>query len=104
MSYGVQHSVPCNVFTSALRLVAASLNICYEIMPDVDGPGICPLQIISNTGQCEDGNARCIAWSHLERRSQHLNESAERQQATRAVHNRAAACVAAGDGIFETQL
>jgi len=31
MSYGVQHSVPCNAFTSALRLVAASLKICYEI-------------------------------------------------------------------------
>jgi len=31
MSYGVQHSVPCNVFTSALRLVAASLKICYEM-------------------------------------------------------------------------
>ena len=26
------------------------------------------------------------------------------QRATRAVHNRAAACVAAGDGIFENQL
>ena len=31
MSYGVQHSLPCNAFTSALRLVAASLKICYEM-------------------------------------------------------------------------
>ena len=31
MNYGVQHSVPCNAFTSALRLVAASLKICYKM-------------------------------------------------------------------------
>jgi len=46
-------------------------------VPDVDGPGFCPLQIISNTGQSEGINARCIAWSHFERRRPHLNESAE---------------------------
>ena len=76
MSYGVQHSVPCNAFTSALRLVAASENLLGDV-PGVDGLGFCPLQIISNTGQCEGGNARCIAWSHFERRRPHLNESAE---------------------------
>ena len=27
----LQHAVPCNAFTSALRLVAASLKICYEM-------------------------------------------------------------------------
>ena len=27
----VQHAVHCNAFTSALRLVAASLKICYEM-------------------------------------------------------------------------
>ena len=30
MSYGVQHAVPCNAFTIAMRLVAASLKI-YEM-------------------------------------------------------------------------
>jgi len=30
MSYGVQHSVPCNAFTNALWLLAASLKI-YEV-------------------------------------------------------------------------
>ena len=67
-------------------------------MPDVDGPGFCPLQIICSTGQCEGGNARCMAWSHFERRRPHQNESAE--AATGGVHNRAAACVAAGGDIF----
>ena len=32
------------------------------------------------------------------------NSQRKLQQATRAVHNRAAACVAAGGGIFENQL
>ena len=27
----ILRAVPCNVFTSALRLVAASLKICYEM-------------------------------------------------------------------------
>ena len=31
MSYGVQNSVPCNAFTSALRLVAAFFKICNEM-------------------------------------------------------------------------
>ena len=31
MSYGVQHAIPCDAFTNALRLVAASLKICYEM-------------------------------------------------------------------------
>jgi len=39
-----------------------------------------------------------------ERRRPHLNESAEAARATSAVHNRAAACVAAGGDIFENQL
>jgi len=51
-------------------------NLLWDV-PDVDGPGFCPLQIISNTGRCEGGNARCIAWSHFERRRPHVNESAE---------------------------
>ena len=40
MSYGVQHSVPCKAFTSALRLVAASLKICYEICQTSTGQGL----------------------------------------------------------------
>jgi len=51
-------------------------NLLWDV-PDVDGPGFFPLQIISNTGQCESGNARCIAWSHFEGRTPHLNESAK---------------------------
>jgi len=50
--------------------------------------------------QCEGGNERCIARSHSERRWPHKKQSAEAATATRAVHNRAAACVAAGGGIF----
>ena len=34
----------------------------------------------------------------------HLNNQLKLLRATRAVHNRAAACVAAGGGIFENQL
>jgi len=34
----------------------------------------------------------------------HINKQLKLLRATRAVHNRAAACVAAGGGIFENQL
>ena len=34
---------------SALRLVAASLKICYEMSQTSTSQGFCPLQIISNT-------------------------------------------------------
>ena len=123
MSYGVQHAVLCNALTSALRLVAVSLKICYEMCQTstVQGfvhckssvtqasqvsrlkpTGLLCERMDERTGlQCEGCNARCIAWSHFERRRPHLNESAE---GARAVHNRAAACVAAGGGIFENQL
>ena len=53
--------------------------------------------------QCEGGNARCIAWSHFGCRRPHQKQR-KLQRATRAVHNRAAACVAAGGGIFENVL
>jgi len=37
--------------------------------------------------------------------AEHIRNSEQKLvSATRAVHNRAAACVAAGDGIFENQL
>ena len=99
MSYGVQHAVPCNASTSALRLVAASLKICYEMChtSTVQGfvhcrssvtqasqvsilkpAGLLCVGMVERTGlQCEGGNARCIAWSHFERRREHLNESPE---------------------------
>ena len=124
MSYGVQPAVSCNALKSALRLLAASLKICYEICQTstVQGfvhcrssvtqasqvsrlkpTGLLCAGMDERTGlQCEGGNVRCIAWSHFEHRRPHLNESAE--SATSAVHNRAAACVAAGGGIFENQL
>ena len=107
MSYGVQHAVPCNALTSALRLVAVSLKIFYEMCQTsmVQGfvhcrssvtqasqvsrlkpTGLFCVGMDERTGlQCEGGNVRCIAWSHFERHRPHLNESAE--SATSAVHN-----------------
>jgi len=52
--------------------------------------------------QCEGGNVRCIAWSHFGCRRPHQKQ--RKLRATRAVHNRATACVAAGGGIFGNQL
>ena len=98
MSYGVQHAVPCNVLTSALRLVAASLKICYEMCHTSTVQGFVHCRSVTQASQvsrlkptgllcvgldertgleCEGGNARCIVWSHFERRRPHLNESAE---------------------------
>jgi len=56
--------------------------------------------------ECEGGNARCIAWSHFGCRTADRIRNSQRklQRATRAVQNRAAACVAAGVGIYENQL
>jgi len=84
---------------SSLRLVVASLNICYDICQTstVQGfvhcrssvtkasqvsrlktTGLLCVGMDEKTGlQCEGGNARCIAWSHFERRRPHLNEWAE---------------------------
>ena len=95
----MQHAVPCNAFTSALRLMAASLKICYEMCQTstVQGfvhcrssvtqasqvsrlkpTGLLCVGMDERTGlQCEGGNTRYIAWSHFERRRPHLNESAE---------------------------
>jgi len=53
--------------------------------------------------QCEGGNEICIAWLHFGCRRLHQKQW-KLQQATCTVHNRAAACVAAGGGIFENQL
>jgi len=75
-------------------------NLLWDML-DVDGPGICPLQIISNTGQCESGNARCIAWSHFEGRSRIWMSQRKLQRTTSAVYNRSAACFATGVDIFE---
>ena len=99
MSYRVQHTVPCNALTSSLRLLAASLKICYEMCQTstVQGfvycrssvtqvsqvsrlkpTGLLFVGIDERTGlQCEGVNAGCIVLSHFERRRQHLNESAQ---------------------------
>ena len=49
--------------------------------------------------QCEGGNARCIG-RILDAADRIRNSQRKLQRATRAVHYRAAACVAAGGGIF----
>ena len=102
--------------------MAAFLKICYEVcqtstvqdfvhcrssvtqasqVSRLKPTGLLCVGMDERTGlQCEGGNARCIAWSHFERRIAHQNESAE--VAKSAVHNRATACVTGGGGIFKT--
>ena len=43
MSYGVQHAVPC------IEVGGGIFENLLQDVPDVDKPGFCPLQIISNT-------------------------------------------------------
>ena len=68
--------------------------------------GLLCVEMDERTGlKCKGGNARCIARSHLGCRWPHQKQSAETATSNaRAVHNWAAACVAAGGGIFENQL
>jgi len=54
--------------------------------------------------QCEGGNGYALLGRILDAADCIRNSQRKLQQATRAVQNRAAACVAAGSGIFENQL
>ena len=46
MSYGVQHAVPC------IEVGGGIFENLLQDVPDVDKPGFCPSQIISNTMVC----------------------------------------------------
>jgi len=101
MSYGVQHSVPCNAYTSALRLVAASLKICYEM---------CQTSTVQGFVHCRSSvtqaSVKVVMRDALLGR---IVKAADRiwmsqrkpQRTTSAVHNRSAACFAANVDIFE---
>ena len=55
--------------------------------------------------QCEGCITRDALLGHIIDAADHIsNSQVKLQRATRAVHNRAAACVAAGGGIFENEL
>jgi len=54
--------------------------------------------------QCEGSNAYALLRRILDATDCIRNSQWKLQRATRAVHNLAAACVAAGGGIFENQL
>ena len=126
MRYGVQHAVPCNALTSALRLVAASLKICYEMCQTstVQGFVQCRSSVtqaarspdLSPLDYCVWGWMKKLVYSVkvvtgdellsciLDAADRIRNSLRKLRRATSAVHNRAAACVAAGAGIFENQL
>jgi len=54
--------------------------------------------------QCEGGNGYALLGRILDATDCIRNSQRKLQLATRAVHNRAAACVVADGGIFENQL
>jgi hypothetical protein len=61
---------------------------------------LCIAKVERNVLQREGWNARCIARRILDA-ADVISSQRKLQRATRAVHNRAATCVAAGGGVFE---
>ena len=49
MSYGVQHAVPCKRVHKCIEVDGGIFENFLWDVPDVDEPGVCPLQIIINT-------------------------------------------------------
>ena len=126
MSYGVQHALYCNALTSSLRLVAASLKICYEMChtSTVQGfvhcrslvtqvsqvsrlkpTGLFCVRMDERTGlQCEGGNARSLLGRILNAAGSIWISQRKLLRATSALYNWAAACFAAAMAFSKTNI